>query len=608
MSETPTKETVQEIDLVLGEDCEVTVTKNWFPSRTEYSLGRVAYAPLINGEAIFGALEKAIANAEKSVEYITWGFQSSMIFTRKQNGGGKSIAQILIEAAERGVQVRVLVWFSFTADFSTPNFPGHGAYYPSQRNDKISGGNFKLDYQTDEQYDQDKKFYADIRRGKYPNIQIYHRDFNSAIDPGIEDIANRIKPFDIIGPRPDEKILGIFIKDGARKEALNLYTTHHQKTVLIDIEDPNRAVGFVMGHNTLSEYWDTDEHSIIKKSFDKGRDGPTSFQDISSCVYGDVLKDIYQNFIDSWTIDVGDKDPNLDEFLQKKEKIFNLDFDPKKQISRIEKDLGIVLSPAQGQICRTQSQIYVSDILTAYRHAIKESSNYIYIENQYFRLPALLKELRSHAEERAKATDYTKPIYLFVITNNTEKPEDPSWTSNQDGGLQTLLTLEALGRPDTFPVYTRKKRGLKKDAIIVPEEIPGLQIVICTLVASGYEQVDKENNYSPWMPTYVHSKLMMIDDDFLIQGSANINARSMAFDSELTISIQDTCEAPIVQPMRKKLWQMHTGRAPLTDIAEEFRKWVDTSYKNLVNRDNNKLPNSPLIAFQDRSETLTNND
>ncbi|POD73689.1 hypothetical protein BKM17_19770 [Pseudomonas syringae group genomosp. 3] len=40
--------------------------------------------------------------------------------------------------------------------------------------------------------------------------------------------------------------------------------SHHQKSVLVDYELPS-AVGFVMGHNSLDEYWDTDDHSALNR-------------------------------------------------------------------------------------------------------------------------------------------------------------------------------------------------------------------------------------------------------------------------------------------------------------------------------------------------------
>ena len=45
---------------------------------------------------------------------------------------------------------------------------------------------------------------------------------------------------------------------------------------------------------------------------------------------------------------------------------------------------------------------------------------------------------------------------------------------------------------------------------------------------------------------YVHSKLMIVDDQSVIIGSANINDRSMLGnrDSELAILVTDTCSVP----------------------------------------------------------------
>ena len=41
------------------------------------------------------------------------------------------------------------------------------------------------------------------------------------------------------------------------------------------------------------------------------------------------------------------------------------------------------------------------------------------------------------------------------------------------------------------------------------------------------------------LPTYIHSKLLLIDDRFLSIGSANMNNRSMGYDTELNVSWDD---------------------------------------------------------------------
>ncbi|WP_199226057.1 phospholipase D-like domain-containing protein, partial [Chromobacterium sp. Panama] len=87
---------------------------------------------------------------------------------------------------------------------------------------------------------------------------------------------------------------------------------------------------------------------------------------------------------------------------------------------------------------------------------------------------------------------------------------------------------------------------------IRPRDIPGLRIHVCTLVApdaldaAGWEAMLRRNQREAdrpaaagqgydWPFVYIHSKLMIINDVFMTQGSANINTRSMRVDSELNI-------------------------------------------------------------------------
>ena len=41
---------------------------------------------------------------------------------------------------------------------------------------------------------------------------------------------------------------------------LQLTSSHHQKMVLIDYENAQKAVGFVMEHNMIDNYWDRSTH------------------------------------------------------------------------------------------------------------------------------------------------------------------------------------------------------------------------------------------------------------------------------------------------------------------------------------------------------------
>lgn len=77
---------------------------------------------------------------------------------------------------------------------------------------------------------------------------------------------------------------------------------------------------------------------------------------------------------------------------------------------------------------------------------------------------------------------------------------------------------------------------------------------------------------------YVHSKLMIVDDEKVIIGSANINDRSLLGDrdSELAVCVEDTQTVPSVmngEPYRAG-WYASTLRKTLFRCV--FRPWFDT--------------------------------
>uniref|UniRef100_UPI000D6529EC phospholipase n=3 Tax=Aggregatibacter actinomycetemcomitans TaxID=714 RepID=UPI000D6529EC len=90
------------------------------------------------------------------------------------------------------------------------------------------------------------------------------------------------------------------LPDGSYNFALKYAPSHHQKTVLIDYDKPEIAVGFVLEHNMVDNYWDTDEHSLKTTAPNRGKNSPTPLQDVSGIVTGRVLWDINHNFCQSW--------------------------------------------------------------------------------------------------------------------------------------------------------------------------------------------------------------------------------------------------------------------------------------------------------------------
>ncbi|WP_122388726.1 phospholipase D-like domain-containing protein, partial [Pseudomonas syringae group genomosp. 3] len=412
--------------------------------------------------------------------------------------------------------------------------------------------------------------------------------------------------------------MGALDQDRSRKNkvmsttAMFLAPTHHQKMVLVDYEQPDRAVGFVMGHNTLDAYWDKDDHAYERHPAQKGRNGTTPRQDISSRVTGPILEYLNQNFCEAW-----EKETKVDLLTAR------------KHITDQLKARQAYGTPLMAQILRTQSQRGVKDIEKLYLKAVNNTSQFIYIENQYFRWPPLAEKLKSVVQNLLDGgRDLKKhgPIHLFVVTNSSKE-------GMGDGSVNTFRMLKQLGRPELLPgvaqaerhdelmdelfaakqeellatqkaaafnqihgidhteraarIYEPLKSKLAearakvetleqempgKDAeLITPSEIRGLKMHICTLVAPDSPPDD-------WMDVYVHSKLMIVDDVFTTIGSANINTRSMQVDTELNICLEDPA---VTKPLREHLFRIHTGdQENEENIAITFDNWGDIIREN----------------------------
>ena len=84
------------------------------------------------------------------------------------------------------------------------------------------------------------------------------------------------------------------------------------------------------------------------------------------------------------------------------------------------------------------------------------------------------------------------------------------------------------------------------------------------------EEADSKKRFSIWSPfsgetaIYVHAKIMIVDDEILRIGSANLNNRSMGLDSECDVFIDSTRDgnghaAEAIASLRRKLLGEHCG-------------------------------------------------
>ena len=285
---------------------------------------------MICGEEGFADIAKEIAAARESIDICCWGFDPGMELVRG-NGGrwprGPTYGDMLIAAGKRkGVTVRLLVWFDALsgtiASLNPRNMPGYthdaehtedvrqymtqeactnfSAAVSLQRRRasrmKFNAPESDLDFHNGARRDYCKTWYWAAFKGFFKGVEIRTRAGNTAavkasVDPQIRDLG---------GLSPE-------------RAALERMGTHHQKPVLIDFhyDEGSKAVGYVMGLNSVTDYWDTAAHSYedarremeSSRSYkpDRAHSSMKPYRDYACRIdRGRALLVLYQNFIKAW--------------------------------------------------------------------------------------------------------------------------------------------------------------------------------------------------------------------------------------------------------------------------------------------------------------------
>uniref|UniRef100_A0AAX7T709 Phospholipase n=1 Tax=Astatotilapia calliptera TaxID=8154 RepID=A0AAX7T709_ASTCA len=231
------------------------------------------------------------------------------------------------------------------------------------------------------------------------------------------------------------------------------------------------------------------------------------WHDIASVVHGKAARDVARHFIQRW---------NFTKLVKPKYRSLSYPYLlPKSHTTAGEQRYQVPnCIPTKVQILRSASdwsagiKYHEESIHNAYVHVIKNSQHFIYIENQFF---------ISCADNK----------YVF----------------NQIGDAIAERIIRAYRAGKTYRVY------------VVTPLLPGFEGDINTGGGSAIQAV-MHFNYSHVKPLthtdlegklvteliYVHSKMLIADDNTVVIGSANINDRSMLGkrDSEVAVIVEDS--------------------------------------------------------------------
>jgi phosphatidylserine/phosphatidylglycerophosphate/cardiolipin synthase-like enzyme len=204
------------------------------------------------------------------------------------------------------------------------------------------------------------------------------------------------------------------------------------------------------------------------------------------------------------------------------------------------------------------------EIMDTLLRAISQAEDYILIEDQYFRAPILADAIESRLLEAPE-------LVVIAVINPISEWIDP-------GCWQTLIELNQLkdAASGRFGVFSlRSFDAYDSGCFVCFDEVVGV-----------------------YMPTFIHSKLVMIDDVYFQMGSANHNNRGLVFEGEMaTVVVDDgwvkdardavakALLGPTYNPATKGLGllQQFKAQADWNDYVVE--NWDDEGYDINLNGD-----------------------
>ncbi|XP_025863543.1 phospholipase D1 isoform X2 [Vulpes vulpes] len=263
------------------------------------------------------------------------------------------------------------------------------------------------------------------------------------------------------------------------------------------------------------------------------------WHDIASAVHGKAARDVARHFIQRW---------NFTKIMKSKYRSLSYPFLlPKSQTTAHELKYQVPGSVhANVQLLRSAAdwsagiKYHEESIHTAYINVIENSKHYIYIENQFFISCADDKVVFNKigdaiAQRILKAHREGQRYRVYVVI-----PLLPGFEGDiSTGGGNALQAIMHFN-------YRTMCRGENSILGQLKAKL-GNQWINYISFCGLRTHAELEGNLVTEL-IYVHSKLLIADDNTVIIGSANINDRSMLGrrDSEMAVLVQDTETVPSV--------------------------------------------------------------
>eukprot|EP00996_Jenningsia_fusiforme_P000686 NODE_161_length_2951_cov_24.948656_g148_i0.p1 GENE.NODE_161_length_2951_cov_24.948656_g148_i0~~NODE_161_length_2951_cov_24.948656_g148_i0.p1 ORF type:complete len:700 (-),score=108.00 NODE_161_length_2951_cov_24.948656_g148_i0:75-2174(-) len=377
----------------------------------------------------------------------------------------------------------------------------------------------------------------------------------------------------------------------------NTVFTHHQKFVVCDApalnpaEPRRRVIGFLGGLDLTDGRFDTPSHPLFRTlpnwhngdvyqplPFDPKVGPREPWHDIHGRVEGPAVRDIMTNFEQRWSKET-----------HKSNVLVNLRALP---ILTIEEDVYDAEDAWCVQLFRSIDPCVASDISgidssiqEAYIHYIRRAEHFIYIENQYFLGSSPYWE---GFHEKNWNVECRNLVPIELVTQIVDKIR-----KNQRFAVYVFIPMHPDGPPESAAVqailfwqactvrmmYARISAALVECGRTKEHPCDYLNF-FCLGQREPAEKIPDPAGLSSRQQLiacntrrhmiYIHSKMMIVDDEVIVFGSANINERSMAGNRDTETALGCTQRAfqkgadgalprGAVSDFRLNLWGEHTA-------------------------------------------------
>ena len=316
--------------------------------------------------------------------------------------------------------------------------------------------------------------------------------------------------------------------------------SHHQKLVVID-----GALAFVGGMDICDERWDERSHAgLHPHRINSAGVSCRPNHEVQSAVAGPAAEVLAEQFAERWQAAVGER-LLLEPYPASPAASIDL--------IAIDDDAVMPLSAERVAIARTLPATGVSpvcEVKAAFSAALSAAERLIYVETQYFTSRSITSVLLD------RLRDPNKPRLQVLIL--MPRGADNSKEKFALGDLQASALSELEQAAETHGHDLR---------------------FLCSAI-------DGDDCGSA---TFIHSKVLMVDDELLCIGSANMTERSMSLDSELCLLWQaerGSGLAADIARVRASLLAEHAGRTPeelmdATELTRKLDEWLSSNASRL---------------------------